>query len=214
MQVDQTNPRFEFRTFGQHFEKQIENLKLLTAEVPEKFRERKSEEIYLISALNSTNNLKIRDRQLDIKTLINQQDGLEQWKPVAKAGFPLSDGFLAETLFPAFEVALPDFDLESYDLKSLLRIIQIHPDLMAVHVHKQRFGFMVNNTICEYAHVLINGASVVTVSTESEDTRAVIKTIKDLQLHGLENINYLQALKRVTGFIDMPLMNLHNDIST
>ncbi len=208
MQIDQTPPRYEFRTFGQHFEKQIEKMKQLTDPVSEKFRERKSEEFYLISALNSTNNIKIREHKLDIKTLIHQQDGLEQWEPVAKAAFPLTDGFMAETLFPAFDVAIPDFDHATYDLKSFLKIIQIHPDLLAVHVHKRRFGFMVNNTTCEYAHVLINGAKVVSVSTESADAKAVLKTISDVELRGLENINYLQAIKRVTGLINKSLVNL------
>jgi hypothetical protein len=32
--------------------------------------------------------------------------------------------------------------------------------------------------------------------------------MKDLDLHGLENINYLQAIMRVTGLVDLPLMNL------
>ena len=208
MQADQTLHRYEFRTFGQHFEKQIEKMKLLSKTVPDKFKERLSKEIYLISSLNSTSNIKIRDQKLDIKTLINQQEGLEQWEPAAKESFPLPDKFLAETLFPAFEVAIPDFDQGSYDLSSLLKIVQIHPDLMVVKVHKRRFGFMVNQTICEYAHVLINGAKVVTISTESADANAVLKTIKDIGLHGLENINYLQAIKRVTGLIDQPLMNL------
>jgi hypothetical protein len=208
MQVDQTTPRYEFRTFGQHFEKQIEKMKAFSAAVPEKFRERWSEEIYLISTLNSTNNIKIRDEKLDIKTLINQKDGLEQWDPSAKERFPLSVDFLANVLFPAFEVPIPDLDQDSYDLKTLLRNIRIHPDLMAVQVRKQRFGFLVNGTICEYAYVLINGARVVTLSTESEDAEMVLKTMKDLDLHGLENINYLQAIMRVTGLVDLPLMNL------
>ena len=34
-----------------------------------------------------------------------------------------------------------------------------------------------------------------------------MKTIKDLELEGIENINYLQAAKRVVGMIDKKLAN-------
>jgi hypothetical protein len=66
---------------------------------------------------------------------------------------------------------------------------------------------MVNNTICEYAVVLINGARVVSVSSESTEIDDILKTISDLKLEGVENINYLQAIKRVIGMIHKPLAN-------
>lgn len=66
---------------------------------------------------------------------------------------------------------------------------------------------MVNNTICEYAIVLINGARVVTMSSESTETADIIKTTEQTGLYGFENINYLQAIKRVIGMIDKTLAN-------
>jgi hypothetical protein len=33
------------------------------------------------------------------------------------------------------------------------------------------------------------------------------KTIQDVKLEGVENINYLQAIKRVIGMINKPLAN-------
>ena len=53
--------------------------------------------------------------------------------------------------------------------------------------------------------VLINGARVVTVSSESTDPEAIRRTIVDTGMAGLENINYLQAIKRVIGMLPMPL---------
>ena len=205
---ESTAPRFEFRTFGQHFESAIQKMKQLSEPVPEKFRERRSDEIYLVSVMNSTSNVKIREDKLDIKKLIQTDRGLEQWEPVTKAEFPLHAGFVAEDLFTAFEVAIPDLDRDDYDLESLLKIVRIHPELLVVRVKKQRFGFMVNQTICEVANVLINGAKVITLSSESTESEDVLKTINDLGLEKMENINYLQAIKRVTGLIDKPLMNL------
>jgi hypothetical protein len=66
---------------------------------------------------------------------------------------------------------------------------------------------MVHDTICEYAVVLINGARVVTVSTESTDIDALQRTITDTRMAPLANLNYLQAIKRVIGMIPQPLAN-------
>ena len=77
----------------------------------------------------------------------------------------------------------------------------------AAQRHKQRFGYMVNNTICEVGNVLINGAKVVTINSESTEVEDIKKTVADIGLDGVENINYLQAIKRVTGMISQPLAN-------
>ena len=66
---------------------------------------------------------------------------------------------------------------------------------------------MVNNTICEVGNVLINGAKVVTINSESTEVEDIKKTVADIGLDGVENINYLQAIKRVTGMISQPLAN-------
>lgn len=66
---------------------------------------------------------------------------------------------------------------------------------------------MVNNTICEFGYVWVNGARISTVNSESTEIEDIKKTIKDLGLEGVENINYLQAIKRVIGMIDKPLAN-------
>jgi len=43
---------------------------------------------YLISAATDRCNAKIRNALMDIKIMIGTHRGLEQWKPVLKAGFP------------------------------------------------------------------------------------------------------------------------------
>jgi hypothetical protein len=48
---------------------------------------------------------------------------------------------------------------------------------------------------------------VVSVSSESTEIADILKTISDLKLEGVENINYLQAIKRVIGMIHKPLAN-------
>ncbi len=202
-----SKPRFEFRTFGRDFDEAAYLMSRLSVPVPEKVWERTSEEFYIVSKTNDINNTKIRDGKMDIKTFVQEIDGLEQWNPLMKAEFPISAEVLKNEVYPAFMVDVPDFDKETYTYDEFMDMIKSNPDLQAVKVEKQRFGYMVNDTICEVANVWINGAAVVTVNSESTEIDDIKKTISDLKLDGVENINYLQAIKRVIGWNDKPLAN-------
>ncbi|RLD89922.1 MAG: hypothetical protein DRJ09_05830 [Bacteroidetes bacterium] len=202
-----SKPRFEFRTFGRDFDNAAYLMSRLSVPVPEKVWERTSEEFYIVSKTNDINNTKIRDGKMDIKTFVQEVDGLEQWNPLMKAEFPIKAETLKKEVYPAFMVDIPSFDKESYTYDEFMEMIKNHPDLQAVKVEKQRYGYMVNDTICEVANVWINGASVVTVNSESTELEDIKKTINDLGLEGVENINYLQAIKRVIGWSDKSLAN-------
>lgn len=202
-----SKPRFEFRSFGQNFDNAHFRMSRLSAPVPEKVWERHSEEIYIMSRTNDINNTKIRDGKMDIKTYVQTIDGLEQWNPLMKGEFPIQVSVLKNEVFPAFQVPIPELNKEDYTYDEFMEIIRNHPDLQAVRVYKKRLGYMVNDTICEYGEVLINGAKVITINSESTETEDIKKTISDLQLEGVENINYLQAIKRVIGMINKPLAN-------
>lgn len=202
-----SKPRFEFRSFGQNFDNAHFRMSRLSAPVPEKVWERHSEEIYIMSRTNDINNTKIRDGKMDIKTYVQTIDGLEQWNPLMKGEFPIQASVLKNEVFPAFQVPIPELNKEVYTYDEFMEIIRNHPDLQAVRVYKKRLGYMVNDTICEYGEVLINGAKVITINSESTETEDIKKTISDLQLEGVENINYLQAIKRVIGMINKPLAN-------
>ena len=102
---------------------------------------------------------------------------------------------------------MPKLTKETYTLEEFLNMINEHPDLQAVTVEKIRYGYMVNDTICETGEVYINGAMVHTINSESTEIEDIKKTIKDVGLEGVENINYLQAIKRVIGMINKPLAN-------
>ncbi len=202
-----SKPRFEFRTFGQDFDQQRFRMSRLSVPVPEKVWERHSDEIYILSATNDINNTKIRDGKMDIKTFVQTLDGLEQWNPLMKGEFPIKREVLEKEVIPAFQVEmdLPSQDEFTYD--EFISMVKAHPDLKAVKVSKQRFGYMVNDTICEFGYVLINGAKVCTLNSESTETDDIKKTMKEIGMAEFENINYLQAIKRVIGMIDKPLAN-------
>ncbi len=203
-----SKPRFEFRTFGQDFTAQAAIMARLSMPVPKKVWERESDEIYILSRTNDVNNTKIRDGKMDIKTYVQTVDGLEQWNPLMKGEFPIKASVLENDVFPAFKVdGLPKLDKDEYSYDEFIAMVDAHADLQAVKVHKQRFGYMVNDTICEYGSVLINGAKVVTINSESTEVEDIKKTMKDVGLEGFENLNYLQAIKRIIGMINKPLAN-------
>ena len=202
-----SKPRFEFRSFGQCFDRAHQRMARLSVPVPEKVWERSSDEVYIISAANDINNTKIRDGKMDIKTFVQTVQGLEQWNPLMKGEFPISAKVLREEVFPAFMVEMQPLAKDTYTYDEFIEMVRKHPLLAAVRVHKQRFGYMVNDTICEVGNVLINGAKVVTINSESTEIEDILKTIREVGLEGVENINYLQAIKRVIGMSPKPLAN-------
>lgn len=202
-----SKPRFEFRSFGQDFEEAHYRMSRLSVPVPEKVWERVSEEIYILSRTNDVNNTKIRDGKMDIKTYVQTVDGLEQWNPLMKGEFPIKAEVLKNEVFLAFKVDIPKLDKEQYTFEEFMDMVKSNRDLLPVRVKKERYGYMVNNTICEFGFVWINGAQVCTINSESTQVEDIKKTLADLGLAEVENINYLQAIKRVTGMIDKPLAN-------
>lgn len=202
-----SRPRFEFRTFGQNFQEAHYRMSRLSAVVPEKVWKRTSEEIYIISRTNDINNTKIRDGKMDIKTYVQTIDGLEQWNPLMKGEFPIKAEVLNNEVFPAFKVQIPALHQEVYSFEEFMNIVKSTHELLPVRVKKERYGYMVHNTICEFGYVWINGARICTINSESTEIEDIKKTLHDTGLAGLENINYLQAIKRVTGLSDKKLAN-------
>lgn len=194
-------PRYEFRAFAQNFGMVERNLRRLAK--CEQIRE--SSEVYIISAANSENNTKIRDRKMDIKIFVEAREGLEQWNPRMKGEFPMKAEVLRKEVFPAFGVADPVLTKEAYSLDEYLdEIILPHPQLTAVNVFKLRFAFTVNGCISEIAHLLINGAAIQTVAVEHTDVAAILEAKRMLGLEAYENVNYLRAIKRIIGLEPLP----------
>src|SRR4051812_13829942 len=79
-------PRWEWRTFGDDFGAAED---AFAASAPDTVQE--SDELYILSR-EGGDTVKVRDRLLDVKHLERvNEDGLEQWKPVEKAEFPVGE---------------------------------------------------------------------------------------------------------------------------
>jgi len=191
-------PRYEFRVFGvESINTFIESLKNQGSAG----KVRNISEIYLMTSGNYENNIKIRNKLLDIKTLVRQENGLEQWNPTEVGTFPISKDKIKNEIFPALGVVAPVLDREIYSLKQFMQeLILIDPDIIVALTKKERHAFEFGDCICEYADVRINGAFQRTLAIESENPELVYEAMKSLNINSnIENVNYPKALKRVLG---------------
>src|SRR5262249_31932316 len=125
-------PRWEWRTFGDHFGDAEARFAALT---PDSVQE--SDELYVLS-LESDECVKIRDGLLDVKHLeLVNDDGLEQWKPIVKEELPVSAAELRAVL-AALRPAVPETSRDAYTLEQLVdEVVAPSGDLKAVKVHKR-----------------------------------------------------------------------------
>lgn len=199
--MQEIQARYEFRAFAQNFG--LAEEKMCKLSKFEQFRE--SSEIYILSAENNTHNIKIRYDALDIKVLVKEEQGLQQWQPKMKARFPMKIEVIRDEMFPPLSVALPEFKRSEYSFKQYLEdIIQPHPDLTLARVFKRRFGYTMSGCISEIAELLINGAAIKTIAVESLDIGAVLQAKKILGLEEYENVNYMLAIKRILDMAPLP----------
>ncbi len=190
-------PRAEFRVFGQGILDDVINRTMWKAHA-KLFKIRTSTETYFLSAKTNEANVKVRDGLLDIKTKVSEtEDGYEIFQPRGKFQFPVGKQEVATIL----ENMLVKVELtqDTYTIEDFFAIVNAHPDLAAVTIEKKRYGFSVDDIICEYGEILFNGAKLETVCCESEDYTGMKKAIEALEINKYENINYLRAAKRTIG---------------
>jgi len=188
-------PRWEWRTFGQSFGEAENNIK--------KHKEggfKKSEEKYILSKM-SQNNIKIRDDLADVKTQLNiNADKLEQWTVAMKQSFPAPKDKLEVLFREYFKIPVPAFKRDTYTYTEFLgELITGNVNLCIVEVLKERQAYEINGTTVEIAETKFNGVPMRTICVEHADPALVIATVRELGLAGLENINYINAMKKAVG---------------
>jgi exopolyphosphatase/guanosine-5'-triphosphate,3'-diphosphate pyrophosphatase len=187
-------PRWEWRTFGESFGAADQRFKSLAPRDVED-----SDEVYLLSP-TVDENVKIRNQLMDIKALQQvNADGLEQWKPVMKAGFPLSSADVRK-VFEALQVTMPSFARASYTLEELIEeLVKPAGQVRTVTVHKKRARYRIDECAAEMTEVAADGKNVRTVAVESEGPSSVIAAVRGLGLGRFENVSYPRGLKRLVG---------------
>lgn len=204
---EKSPPRYEFRTFGHYFSETQRLMEKFTQPVPEDLQTRFFNDIYIVGQKTDDVSIKVKNELLDIKKLINVENKLERWDAVKKYKFPIKKTTLFQKILPQLGAAIPVLESDEFELTELLNIAKRHKDLLPIPVHKKRFAYIVNYTICEYADIIIGNDYLYSVSVESTDPSEVLNTIDQLDLKKYENINYIQAIKRLRGLVDKPLAN-------
>ena len=180
-------PRWEWRTFGQHFGAAEDAFAALT---PTGVQE--SDELYLLSGAGD--NVKVRDDLMDIKILVEvDADGLEQWRPVLKAGFPLAATEVGR-VFDALRLATPPLTREAYTLDQFAAELAVPSGIRAVAVHKRRVRYKVGGCTSEVTDVVADGRPTRTIAIESEDAAAVLAAVRSVGLGGYRNTGYPKGL--------------------
>jgi exopolyphosphatase/guanosine-5'-triphosphate,3'-diphosphate pyrophosphatase len=186
-------PRWEWRSFGTDFGAADAKFAALSVE---KIQE--SDEVYLLSPLTDAN-VKIRAELMDIKTLVQTSDaGLEQWRPVMKASFPLGKADVG-AVCAALGVSAPS-GRDAFTLDQLEAELTVpERGVRAVAVHKRRLRFTINGCTAEMTEVIADGTPVRTVAIESEDAGRVVEAVRQMGLSGFSNISYPRGLKAAVG---------------
>ena len=181
-------PRWEWRSFGQSFGEAEARLAALTPEGVQK-----SDEVYLLSG--GGGNVKVRADLMDIKVLREvNADGLEQWTPVMKAGFPLPTSEVTR-VFESLQLPLPALARASYTLDAFIEAFaQPGGAIRKVDVHKRRTRYTVGGCTAELSDVMANGKPTRTLAVESTDAQAVIRAVRELGLGGYTNTSYPKGL--------------------
>ncbi len=181
-------PRWEWRWFGHRFGPAEARLAALTPGAVQQ-----SSETYLLSG--EGDNVKVRDALMDIKVLREvNQDGLEQWTPVMKAGFPLPADEVAK-VFAALRLDAPPLRRASYDLAQFIDELAVPSGrIRAISVQKRRVRYTVGGCMAELSEVVADGKATRTIAVESEDAAAVIAAVRSLGLIGYVNTSYPRGL--------------------
>jgi len=181
-------PRWEWRWFGRRFGAAEARLAALT---PGAVQE--SSETYLLSGAGD--NVKVRDALMDIKVLREvDPNGLEQWTPVMKAGFPLPAAEVAR-VFAALRLDLPRLERSSYELEQFIsELAEPSGRIRAISVQKRRTRYTVGGCMAELSEVLVNGRPTRTIAFESENAGAVIAAVHSMGLIGYVNTSYPRGL--------------------
>lgn len=180
-------PRWEFRVFGDDLGAAERRLAAAGASTVEE-----SDEVYVLSS-RSDASIKLRDARMDVKRLERVDgDGLEQWRPVLKARFPLSAGDVA-----AIKDALA-VDVAA-EVDTLDALLAADPGVVAMRVHKRRRRCRFGDCLAEVTELATEHGPTRTLAVESPDPVRLMATLRQLGLEARPNTCVARGLKALAG---------------
>jgi exopolyphosphatase / guanosine-5'-triphosphate,3'-diphosphate pyrophosphatase len=188
-------PRWEWRTFGEHFGNANARLAALDASDV-----RDSDEVYFLSR-HSDASVKLRDGVMDVKQLQEvDAERLELWLPVMKAAFPLSSDDVASVL-SKLGVTVAPLGRDHYTLDEFeSELVRPSEDLQVVHVHKRRAHYLVDECMVELTDIWVDDVASHTLALESPDPEVVTATVRAFGLGERRNVSMARGIKALVGF--------------
>jgi len=158
-----------------------------------------SDDLYLLS-VGSNASVKVRGGRMDVKELRRvNEDGLEQWEPVLKDGFPISTESLRSVLRGLSAEA--ELEREEYTLEQLLEeLVDPSPGVLSIEVHKRRSHVTFEGVMAELSDFSTIHDARRTIAVESADPSLVTAAVRDLGLETRPNVNVPRGLKTLLGF--------------
>ncbi|HWI74364.1 MAG TPA: hypothetical protein VNT55_20560 [Baekduia sp.] len=179
--------RWEWRAFGDDFGAAERRL---AAGDPDALEE--SDEAYILSAAGDAS-VKLRAELLDVKRLERvDEHGLEQWRPVLKASFPMGATDVA-TIKAALAVDV-DRSVDTLD-----ELLAADPGVMALRVHKRRCRYTFGGCMAELTDLTTEHGATRTVAVESADRSQLLFALRNLGLDARPNICVARGLKALVG---------------
>ena len=163
---------------------------VLAALAPELVHE--TDELYLLSPASDAS-VKVRDQLMDVKQLEHvNADGLEQWRPVMKAEFPLGSDDVRFVLDALHEAAVP-VDRSTYAPDDVARLT------LTVPVHKRRTHYRIDGCLAELSELEIDGRVTARSPSRARTPRLVIATVRRLGLDDRRNVSVARGIKTLLG---------------
>lgn len=187
-------PRWEWRIFGA-------DLSALEARLGAPIdAQRRSEEIYLLNAA-TPHSAKIRDGALEVKRLLQVEDGLELWSPAFRGAFPLPAASI-EQAFAALAIPAPALDAASYDQDAFLgEIVANCRALRPIAVKKARRRFAFGGCSAESVRLQIGAAPLESVAVECADKARLETALRALGADARLNVNFPKGVERAAALV-------------
>jgi hypothetical protein len=200
--MNETSPRFEFRSFRTCFDDVERRLRSMSE--CESITE--STEVYILAPAHiHDRNLKVRDGRLEIKRLLERDRGLERWEPAGQWDFPIPAESLDEILPEGGGAGWGGNSAQALTEHDLVELA-LRPEipLFRARVFKRRFRFAMASCRAEIDQLVVHGATIQSAAMEAEDPDALLVLRSVLQLDAQENMAYPLLLSRVMGMTRLP----------
>jgi exopolyphosphatase / guanosine-5'-triphosphate,3'-diphosphate pyrophosphatase len=190
-------PRYEFRVWDDDLEAVKERLEELGVHE----RSASGTELYLLSTTTDNCNAKIRADLLEVKRLLSEARGLQQWMPILKAPFPLESAAIAACLACLTTASRP-LTRSAYTIDEFLdEVVAPSPSLVPVSISKRREIFSLDGCGAEFAKItpltLPKATVRHSVAIESVDGDRLIELATRLDIQRYPNRSYVQEIKRL-----------------